>query len=145
MSERCKSLLPVAAAVLAVAGLVGADGFAGKTTLTARSPNGKLLAVAEGTTIRFFDAATQKEIRRLTGQGRITALAFAPDGKILAAGNEDKTVRLYEVETGKELRALRASAPVTGVRFSRDGKTVTAQGADQKAVTWEVATGKETK
>src|SRR5262249_22623179 len=61
----------------------------------AGSPNGKLLAGAgaAGRTVHLWDAASGKEVRRLEGRtgfnGIRMALAFSPDGKILAAGAND--------------------------------------------------------
>jgi WD40 repeat protein len=134
-------------AVLTLAGLGEAARSEGKTTIGARLPDGKLFVVADGQSIRFFDAATQKEVRRIQGhQGNVTAIAFAPDGKVLATGGQDKTVRTWDVATGKELRTLRGhAAAVVNLSFSPNGKILTSQGTDQKTIHWDVNSGKQIK
>src|SRR5262245_12673089 len=54
-------------------------------------------------TIRIWDLATGKEIRRLRGhEGETTALTFSPDGRTLASGGEDWLVRIWELASGQE-------------------------------------------
>jgi WD40 repeat protein len=57
--------------------------------------------------------------------GRITTLAYAPDGKTLASGAEDRTVRLWDTQSG-ELRAVLPGYTWAhyGVAFSPDSKLV---------------------
>src|SRR5262249_38128257 len=55
------------------------------------SPDGRLLAVADGMVIRLWDAASGTELLKMAGpDGRggdyIWALSFAPDGRTLASG-----------------------------------------------------------
>lgn len=46
-------------------------------------------------------------------------MAFKPDGKLLATGNEDNTAKIWDIETGQETLTLPGNlGVVTGVAFS---------------------------
>ena len=71
------------------------------------------------------------------GYGVVWSLAFARDGRTLAAGLEDKTVRLWDVTTGKELAVLRGHTDgVRSVAFSPDGRTLACGDRDGAVKLW---------
>jgi RNA polymerase sigma factor (sigma-70 family) len=130
-------------------------------TALAFSPKGDLLATApaEGVIV-LWDTTTWKEVRRIEdGREEITCLAFAPDGKTLAAtgnpfGEIGKKVFLSEVATGKKVREFGGDIHTWAVAFSPDGKTLAAAGGNGEAAAetarreyavyrWEADTGKE--
>jgi Tol biopolymer transport system component len=131
------------------------------------SPDGKLLAAGgQGTAVQLWDPATGKEVRRLEGEKapadgppfarpprRLTlvlALAFSPDGKTLASGDNDNKITLWDVGTGRK-RVVLSMAPlpalgafgVCTLAYSPDGKTLASAGGDGVVRLWEAATGKE--
>jgi len=55
--------------------------------------------------------------------GPVHAVAFSPDGTLLAAGGTGTEVRVYETATGKRRATLKGHAgPIFALRFSPDGK-----------------------
>jgi WD40 repeat protein len=150
---------------------LGTVRFRYAATSIAYSPDGKVLAAGGADNqIRLLDAATGKEVRRLTGhqprsfnpprdrkgafdllvgsvgKGNVTAVAFSRDGKTLASAGWDETVRLWDVGTGKEQRRLMGhrDGMVAAVTFSPDDKYLASRGGvDGTVVLWDAATGKE--
>jgi WD40 repeat protein len=147
----------------------------------ALSPDGKLLATGAGDgRVQIWDRATGKNLRELTwvkmsGPGRgdyaiLTGLAFAPDGRSLAAcgvSSDDilfrPIVRLWEVATGGERaaldlfpgvdaaagrssvrRALMIDQVVMSVAFSPDGRQL-AVGGGTTVYLWDVVRRRETR
>jgi WD40 repeat protein len=70
------------------------------------------------------------------------ALAYSPNGRILAAGGGDDPVRLWDADTGKEIRTLKETW-VTALAFTPRGSVIATAGAFKTIRLWEVATGKE--
>jgi RNA polymerase sigma factor (sigma-70 family) len=92
----------------------------------------------------MWDIATRKEVRRFGGHNSILRqLTFAPDGKLLAAGYDDKTIGLWDPATGKEVRRLEGHESfIASIAFSPDGKTLASSASGAEPVRlWDPATG----
>src|SRR5262249_11740334 len=77
--------------------------------------------------------------------GPLYTVAFSPDGRRLAAGDQEGVVRVWDAVTGKERRAIRAHVGlVDGLAFGPDGKSLVSTGQDGTVKFWEAATGKKT-
>jgi WD40 repeat protein len=62
------------------------------------SPDGRLLAFADGATVRVWDAAAWTERAVLRGHdGPVNALAFSPDGRRLLTGSDDTTALVWDL------------------------------------------------
>jgi WD40 repeat protein len=73
----------------------------------------------------------------------VRAVAFSPEGKIVASASSDKTIRLWEVETGQMLRVLdHHRDSVTSIAFSPDGKTIASGSLDKTVAICDVKTGR---
>jgi WD40 repeat protein len=76
--------------------------------------------------------------------GPVFAVAFSPDGQLLASGSYDHTVRLWNPATGKELQKLEGHTDlVQTVAFSPDGQLLASGSYDHTVRLWNPATGKE--
>ena len=73
----------------------------------------------------------------------VSALAFSPDGKLLASGAFDHHIKLWDAASGKEMMALRQPEEwVHCLAFSPDGKTL-ASGTQAFIHLWDVASGQK--
>ena len=70
--------------------------------------------------------------------GGVRALAYGPDGRILATGGDDHAIRLWNAATGQEIGAPLTghTGTVTSVAFSPDGTLLASGSADQTVRLW---------
>jgi WD40 repeat protein len=81
---------------------------------------------------------------RLRTGAQIGGMAFAPDGKLLAACAADGVVRLWDAGTGNEVRVFRAHPwGGAGIAFSPDGNLLAIGSTNGTTSLWDVSAGKE--
>jgi WD40 repeat protein len=127
----------------------------------ALSRDGKLLAIGEsgeipGRQFSLWDLETGKLIRIMGAVRRpAAALAFAPNGKIVATGDSAavavlrdqpehgvSSVRLWDINTGQQKLELTGHAGgITAVAFSPDGATLVSVSHDATIRFWDPANG----
>ncbi|QQS45940.1 MAG: AAA-like domain-containing protein [Acidobacteriota bacterium] len=112
------------------------------------APDQKMLATgSDDGTVKLWDIRTGQErftLHRMNViMNGIKAVAFSPDGQVLAIA-QDRIVKILNVNTKQELITLKGhSSPVMSIAFSPDGKRLATGGSDTKAKLWDVSSGQE--
>ena len=103
------------------------------------SPDGARVALALDNAVQIWDTGEWKLVRELDGRfGHPDALAFSPDGALLAAGTMDGDVLLWDRGADHEVRVSKAhSEAIRKIAFRPDGKWLATAGFDRVARIWE--------
>ncbi len=90
--------------------------------------------------LRWKNAKVKNFAQHLDAVG---AVAFSPDGLILASGSKDKTIQLWDLATGKSIRTFSGdSSTVWSVAFDSDGRRLVTGTGFWRVALWDLQTGK---
>jgi WD40 repeat protein len=101
--------------------------------------------VFSGSTSRIFATTLDRLLAvkfRFTQQGPVNAVAFSPDGAILATA-ADKTARLFDLATGQKRLEVTHTGTVRAVAFFPDGLSIASASDDATARITTIASGAE--
>jgi WD40 repeat protein len=126
------------------------DGLQAANSLTAFSPDGRLLAQDGGHgRIRLVEVASGRERPTDDWLGAQTnALSLSPDGSLLATGGVDHVVRIWRISSDPLQLLCGHTNAIAALAFSLDGRwlasgasTTAAPEADTTICLWDVASG----
>ncbi len=106
------------------------------------SPDGAFLAIGESGRVELLDAAKRETIATFHHSANtIPAVAFSPDGTLLAAGSKEGTIKVWNVTSETEVATLAGHADqVASLDFSSDGSMLASGSFDRTVKLWNVAT-----
>lgn len=118
------------------------------------SPDNRSLAFStfdRGEAIKVWDLAAHRLKQNLARLSAIDpfgvmAMAYSPDGQLLACGGYAGEIQIWLAKTGKPIEPrLKGHIVAVGcLAFSADGKTLVSSGGDQSIRLWNVPTRQET-
>jgi serine/threonine protein kinase/WD40 repeat protein len=113
-----------------------------QSSLFALSPDGRWLALASGSEIVLAPIDSNDPPTVLAHKSGARALAFSPDGVMLAGAFQDHNTVLWDVAKREQFGTLRGHRErVLDVAFSPDGEWIATASLDYTARIWEWRTG----
>jgi WD40 repeat protein len=115
----------------------------GSDNAIALSPDGRFLAIATALGVELRETQTWTIEHFLADAEEIVvAVAFSPDGTLLAAGSYDRASRVWDTNSGELLFTFPdPGSAATSVAFSSDGSILAAGSSRCSVLLWSMDTG----
>jgi WD40 repeat protein len=104
------------------------------------SPDGARVATASGATVKVWDVESGRVLRTVELEP-VAQLAFAPDGRALAAGGMEGKVWLVSLADGTSRLLGEHPDWVSGLEFAPDGRQLASSDRFGHVSLWELASG----
>ena len=117
------------------------DGHSDIVTAMLAADGTAVMSGAIDETVAIWDPETTEDFRVIdTGDIKIDAIAFSPDGRRAVTGSAEGTIDLWDIGTHTHTRLATKSSPVAGVSVSGDGTLAVSGMQSGVALVWDVAT-----
>lgn len=113
-------------------------------TLHPRNDAFAISQVSDNSTVKLWDVASGKTHDISLGKEDVTALAFSPNGRLLAIGSGNRDISLWDLDGNKKVASLSGhKGAVQSLAFSPDGKVLASGSWDRTIKLWNIATDNE--
>ncbi|MBD2312407.1 protein kinase [Desertifilum sp. FACHB-1129] len=116
--------------------------WSGKVRSVAVSPDGEYLASSAGKQVKLWDFSGGTEVFTLSGHLKdVNAIAWSPDGKMLATASADGTIKLWDMSSYQEFCTLQShQKEVSAIAWGTDAEWLVSGSLDQTIKLWHIPT-----
>jgi WD40 repeat protein len=95
-----------------------------------------ILATCGYNGLSFWSQEKSDPLQTFPWKGSMLTLAWSPDGKFIATGNQDSTIQFWNIATGKELRMWGYPSKITALSWDCRSRYL-ASGGSATPVVWD--------